>query len=93
MIQNVFEAKKRVAEERDYVAIKRFDFSLEKLVKRYPDGAPIHVIAEALMISEPEVEELYQKAVVKLRHIMGVEVERACDCDQNDPHCVTCYGF
>jgi hypothetical protein len=31
------------------------------------------VIAQALLVSEPEVEELYQKAVIKLRLLMGVE--------------------
>ena len=72
---NVFDAQKRIAEEPDFIALKRFNYSMEKFVQRYPEGAPDHVIAEALMISEPEVEELYQKAIVKLRHLMGVEVE------------------
>lgn len=70
---NVFDAKQRIMQDRDFIALKRFDYSLAKMVERYPEGAPDHVIAEALMMSEAEVEETYEKAVAKLRMIMGVE--------------------
>lgn len=70
---NIYEQKKRVAEEPDYVALKRFDYSLAKLLERYPDGCPDKVIAQALLVSEEEVEELYQTAIARLRIIMGVE--------------------
>lgn len=69
---NVHDQKKRVNEDQDFVALKRFDYSLEALLERYPDGCPDRVIAQALLISEPEVEELYQETVLKLRSIMGV---------------------
>lgn len=70
---SVYDQKKLVAEDPDYVAMKRFENSLEKLLERYPDGCPDKVIAQALMVSEEEVEEMYQKAVLKLRMVMGVE--------------------
>jgi hypothetical protein len=54
----------------DFVAIKRFDFSLARLLERYPDGAPNSVIASALMIDEEDVEPLYESIVNKLREIM-----------------------
>lgn len=69
---NFHEQQQRLASEPDFIALKRFDFSLVKLLERYPDGAPDKVIAAALLISEPEVEELYQQAVAQLRIIMGV---------------------
>jgi hypothetical protein len=70
---NSIEAKKRVETDPDFIALKRFDFSLEKLLERYPDGCPDRIIANALLIPEHEVEELYQSAIIKLRGIMGVE--------------------
>jgi hypothetical protein len=70
---SVYEQKKRVSEDPDYVALKRFEFSLLKLIDRYPEGCPDKVIAQALLVSEEEVEELYQKAIARLRLIMGVE--------------------
>lgn len=69
---NSFDWKKRVAEDPDFIALKRFDFSMKKLLERYPEGCPDKVIAQALCIAEVEVEELYQKAVIQLRMIMGV---------------------
>lgn len=71
---NPIEAKKKVETEPDFIALKRFDFSLEKLLERYPEGCPDRIIANALMIAEAEVEELYEKAVAKLRIIMGVSL-------------------
>lgn len=70
---NTTEATQRIREDPDFVALKRFDYSLEAVIERYPDGCPDRVIAQALMISEVEVEELYQKAIVKIQLIMGVE--------------------
>lgn len=59
----------------DYIALKRFDYSLAKLLERYPDGASDKIIAQALKIEESEVEELYQEIVEKLRRVMVVEDE------------------
>ena len=59
-------------ESPDFVALKRFDFSLARVCERYPDGAPDHVVAQALMVTEDEVEGLYQEIAVKMRHLMGV---------------------
>lgn len=62
--------KKRVLTDPNFVALQSCDFSLEKLVEKYPEGAPDKVIAAALMIEEREVEELYQAAVEKLQQLM-----------------------
>lgn len=70
---NFPEMKKAIETEKDFIALKKFGFSLENLIKRFPDGCPNKLIAQALLMSEPEVEETYQKAVIKLRLIMGVD--------------------
>jgi hypothetical protein len=59
--------KNKIEHEGDFIALKRFDFSLKKLLERYPDGAPAHVIAQALMISEEDLEVMYQNILLKLR--------------------------
>lgn len=57
----------------DYIAIKRYKNSLTILENRYPDGAPDHIIAKALLISEEEVEKRYQEIVALLRQYVGVQ--------------------
>ena len=39
---------------------------------RYPEGVPNRIIADALMITEDDVEEIYVRIVEKLREIMKV---------------------
>ena len=68
------EAREKVHTEPDFVNSKRYDYSLQKLEERYPDGAPDNVIANALMIKEEEVEPEFDKVVIKMRAHMGVEL-------------------
>lgn len=56
-----------------FVNAKRFDNSIERLEERYPDGAPDHVVAAALLLTEEEVDVEYGRIVIKLRDLMGVE--------------------
>jgi hypothetical protein len=56
----------------DYIAVKRYGNSITALEKRYPEGAPAHIIAQALNITEEEVEIRYQKIISVLRAQMGV---------------------
>jgi hypothetical protein len=68
--------RKRIDSEPDYIPIKRFDYSLTKLLEKYPDGnVPDRLIAQALLISEEEIEETYQKIVIKLRHALNIKLE------------------
>lgn len=66
-------AKKMLENDPDYIASKRFDNSLAKLMARYPDGCPDRIIATALLIEETEVEKRYHEIVLKLRKDMGVD--------------------
>ena len=51
----------------DFILLKRFDYSLTMALRRYPDGMPLPLIAQALGISERAVDLRYQDAVKKLR--------------------------
>lgn len=66
------EAQRKLETDEDFVCLKRFDYSLRKVVERYPDGCPDRVIASALMLSEEELAEVYETIVSKLRGLMGV---------------------
>lgn len=67
------EIRNRLVNEPNFINLKRFDYSLKKLLERYPEGCPVRVIAHALVLAEVEVEDLYQQAVEHLREAMGVE--------------------
>lgn len=63
------ETLERIKNDPDFVALKRFDYSLAKLLKRYPEGVPNNkLIAQALMISEDDVERLYAEIVETLKN-------------------------
>lgn len=65
--------QKMISTDPDYISSKRFDYSLEKLLERYPDGCPDRVIASVLMIDETEVEQSYARIVEKLRKMMKID--------------------
>jgi hypothetical protein len=58
---------RRINTDPDFVATKRFDYSLAQVIERFPDGAPDRTIAHALMIAEDDVERVYQDIVARLR--------------------------
>ncbi len=65
----------KLQDDEDHVNLKRFGYSLTETLKRYPDGVPEHLIAQALELEEEEVAELYQDVVERLREIMKVAKE------------------
>lgn len=50
-----------------FINLKRFNYSLEKLLERYPTGVPDRIIALALNITEEEVEIIYQDIIKQLQ--------------------------
>ncbi len=60
--------------DKDFIALKRYEYSLTRLLTKYPEACPDHVIAGALKIDEKEVQVEYERIVAKLRGLMGVEV-------------------
>lgn len=69
------EIRELIQKDSNFIYSKRFDFSLEKLLERYPEGAPTKVIAQVLLITEEEVDKLVEEAVVALRLKMKIEVD------------------
>lgn len=56
----------------DFILMTRFDNSLAKALERYPDGAPDHVVARALGLTEAEVERKFAEIVKKIQKDLGV---------------------
>lgn len=69
------DVRRRLETEEDFINLKRFGFSIREVMKRYPDGVPDRIIAQALGISEEEVEARYGEIVARLRETMKVEDE------------------
>ncbi len=64
---NSEEVKVLIETDSDWIAIKRFDNSLKKLLERYPEGVPTRIICQALAMDEEQVEKLYQSVLEKLK--------------------------
>jgi hypothetical protein len=67
------EMKAKILTDPDFVALKRFGYSLQTLLAKYPDGVPEKLIAQALLMSEAEVEALYDETVEKLKDHLDIE--------------------
>lgn len=67
------ETRQKIDVEPDFIALKRYSYSLERLMERYPEGCPDHVIAQALLVTEDDVEAIYQKIVTRLQALLRVE--------------------
>lgn len=70
------EARRRVESDPDFIFSKRFDFSLAKCIEKYednPNGVPVKIIAQSLVMTEEEVEDTFQEIIKKLRILMKVE--------------------
>lgn len=66
------EARERIANDPDFIFLKRFDFSLKNLVEKHPAGVSDRVIAAALMVTEDDVADIYESIITKLRDILKV---------------------
>lgn len=59
--------------DEDFVYLKRLDYSLARVVERFPDGAPDRTIAQALMITTEDVERIYNDIVARLKVKLATE--------------------
>lgn len=66
------EARERIVSDPDFIFLKRFDFSLKNLVEKHPGGVSDRVIAAALMVTEDDVQDIYESIIIKLRDILKV---------------------
>lgn len=56
-----------------FVNSKRYGYSIDAVMERYPDGAPDNVICQLLGLDKDEVDARYSAIVSQLRQLMGVE--------------------
>jgi hypothetical protein len=64
------DTQKKIKEDEDYIRCPKFSNSLNKFVAKNSEGVENSTIARLLMISEEEVQEIYEEAVEKLRKNM-----------------------
>ncbi|HVT63200.1 MAG TPA: hypothetical protein VHD33_06935 [Legionellaceae bacterium] len=65
--------KQRVHTDPRFIAMRRYSYDIAKLEDRY-DECPPHVIAQALLMNEEDVEKEKQRLILKLRNLMGIQV-------------------
>lgn len=58
-----------------FVNSKRYGYSIEAVLERYPDGAPNNVIAQLLELDKDDIDARYSSIVVTLRRLMGVQTD------------------
>ena len=58
---------RKINQDENFINLKRFSYDIRKFLERYPEGAPDRLIAMALLITEEEVESIYQDIVGRLR--------------------------
>lgn len=70
---NDTDARARLQWDSDFVNLRRYGYSLKKTLEENPEGVSDRVIAQALMLEdESQVQTLWESAVEKLRHALGV---------------------
>jgi hypothetical protein len=67
------EARERISTDPDFIFLKRFDYSLASLVEKHPGGVSTRVVAAALMVTEDDVNDIYENIILKLRDILKIE--------------------
>lgn len=58
-----------------FVNSKRYGYSIDAVLERYPDGAPNNVIAQLLELDKDDIDARYSSIVVNLRRLMGVQID------------------
>ena len=64
--------KERILEETDFCYCPRLSNSISNLIEKNPDGVSNERIAKVLLLTEGDVEEIFESALVKLRASLGV---------------------
>jgi hypothetical protein len=59
--------KHKIQYEEDFVDCIRFKNSLNKILEKYPDGVSDDIICKVLDISQNELDNLFQDAIVQLK--------------------------
>ena len=59
--------KSLIQNDEDFVDCPKLKNSLKRVLEKYPEGIDTDLMAKLLLISESDLEDTYQSAVVKLR--------------------------
>jgi hypothetical protein len=63
----------RLQTDPDFICNRRYNYSLSRLLARFPDGVPARVAARSLMMSEEELKGLEDRVIGKLRRQLKVK--------------------
>lgn len=63
----------KITRDHDFINSPKHENSLKKFVELNPDGANDSVICKALCMTQKELEETYQCAILKLREGMNAD--------------------
>lgn len=72
--------------EDTFVNSKRYGYSIDAVMERYPDGAPDNVICSLLELDSDQLDGLHAGIISKLRTLMGVEAKHEELRDSALPH-------
>lgn len=74
-MSNREELKSKIGNDSDFIYCPSSDNSLEKFVKKHPNGTSNEKIAQVLAMTSEEVEKVYQDAVEMIRTELKVGEE------------------
>lgn len=58
--------KQKIASDLDFISNPRFENSLKKIMERYVDGCPEHIIKKSLLLGTVEMQNIHKKAIKTL---------------------------
>lgn len=67
--------KKKILDDEDFIYCPRLANSLERLMEKHPNGLEDERICKVLLMTQEELDETFQSAILKLRESLGVDDE------------------
>ena len=67
------ELMQKIETEEDFIKYPKLNNSLVRFLDEHPNGVDDATIARLMAMTEEQVEELYQQALVELRKSMGIK--------------------
>jgi hypothetical protein len=61
------EEQLKITTDPDYICLPKYENSLKIFLSTHPNGTSDSMICKALCISQKELDELYQSAILKLK--------------------------
>lgn len=64
--------RQRIKDEEDFIYCPRLGNSVEQLLEKNPDGIDDVRMTKVLLMSEEEIEQIYESALQKLKSMIGL---------------------